>query len=220
MYRSLAVVFILCASSLPAFSDGYTVQALAEPPPAGVSAPVRETLAPSGHRVLDPDGKPFLDLWLRKAVAPAEAADEIGVKLGALGTGTLVGAARAHGGGTDFRGNRIKPGAYTLRYAIQPQDGDHQGVSETRDYLILAPAEADGSPDAMGYEPLVKLSTKVTGKKHPAILYLAGGGAGETLPAAVHDEANDRWLLECALPAGPDAPPHTLRICIVGRAAE
>lgn len=205
---------------LPAPADDYTVELLAEPPPPEVAEAVRKELSPDGARLLDPDGKPFLDFWMRKSIATADAPDEVGVKYGALGLGTLVGAVRAHGGGSDFRDKRIKAGVYTLRYAVQPQDGDHQGVSETRDFLLLAPAASDPSPDAMAYEPLVKLSARVAGKKHPAVFYLAERSQEEKIAGLVRDEANDRLLFECEVPAGEKGEPLRLRICVVGKAAE
>ena len=63
----------------------------------------------------------------------------------ATGAGQLIGALRVPEGTTftDFRGQEIKPGVYTLRYGQQPQDGNHIGTSELADFLLALPAEAD-----------------------------------------------------------------------------
>ena len=57
--------------------------------------------------------------------------------------GTIVGAVRVSAVYRDIRGRTIKPGTYTLRYGIQPANGDHLGVSPFREFLLLSPAAAD-----------------------------------------------------------------------------
>ena len=44
---------------------------------------------------------------------------------------------------TDFRGQEIKKGVYTLRYGQQPEDGNHIGTSELADFLLAIPAGVD-----------------------------------------------------------------------------
>ena len=59
--------------------------------------------------------------------------------------GQLIGALRVSGKTefTDFRGQPVKAGVYTLRYGQQPQDGNHIGTSELSDFLLAIPATTD-----------------------------------------------------------------------------
>jgi hypothetical protein len=73
---------------------------------------------------------------------------------------------------TDARGVSMKPGVYTLRFALQPQDGDHMGVSPHREFLLVAPAADDRTADPVGFKGAVALAKKTLGKSHPAALAL------------------------------------------------
>ncbi len=59
---------------------------------------------------------------------------------------------------------------YTLRYALFPLNGDHQGVAPQRDFLLLSPAAADTDPSAKpDYETLMTMSRKASGTPHPLV---------------------------------------------------
>jgi hypothetical protein len=68
---------------------------------------------------------------------------------------------------------------------VQPADGDHMGVSQYRDFVMLCPAAEDADPETVyEQEPLMALSEKASGKTHPAVIALfpiaeepAGGAA-------------------------------------------
>ncbi len=199
-------------------ADEYAAEPLKEAAPAEVAQAVRQELAPAGLRVLR-NKQPLLDLWLRAAAPLGPPKEELGVHFSVLAQGTLVGAVRVHGGASDFRAQKYAAGVYTLRYGLQPEDGDHQGTAESRDFLVLAPASADPSPRTMPLEDVVKLSTKVSGKKHPAVLWLAKPQDALKPPRVVRDDQHDRWLLDCELGAG-DGKTLRMWIVVVGKAAE
>jgi hypothetical protein len=207
---------ILLPLILLAAREEFSVDALKEAAPAEVSEPIRKELAPAASRILR-GGKPFVDFWFRNALPAGEARTGLGILYGSLKPAGLVGVARFHGGGSDFKGQKFPTGVYTMRYGVQPEDGDHQGVSESRDFLLLCPAASDASPDVLDPKELNKLSAKVNGKKHPAVLYLVGGDGG-TLPRVTRDAAADRTIFEAEVPAG--GKPQRLSIVIVGKAAE
>jgi hypothetical protein len=199
----------------------YEVQPLKEAAPAALNEAVCAELAAEGVRILGAEGNPFADLWLRKSVPVQQAKEEPAIKFTALKPGTLVGAVRFHGEGSDFRAQKVAPGVYTLRYAVQPQDGDHQGTSDTRDFLALLPAADDSTPEPMEPKSAIEHSTKVSGKKHPAILYLAKVRAESGFPRLVQDKANERWVLQGEIPAAVDgAKPVRLGIVVVGKASD
>ena len=58
---------------------------------------------------------------------------------------------------------------YTLRFGLQPQNGDHLGVSPFREFLLLIPAPLDQDPAAREQEATIDLSTKAVGGSHPAV---------------------------------------------------
>jgi hypothetical protein len=200
-----------------AVREDFSVEPLKEAAPSQVAEAVRKELAAAGSRVLR-GGKPFVDFWFRNTLPTGDARGGLGVLYGTLKPTGLVGVARVHGGASDFKGQKFPAGVYTMRYALQPEDGDHQGVTDSRDFLLLCPAASDPSPDPLDPKDLNKLSAKVNGKKHPAVLYLVGGDGG-ALPRVIRDPAADRTLFEAEVPAA-GGKPLRLSIVIVGKAAE
>ena len=62
---------------------------------------------------------------------------------------TVVGAVRFPQAWSDYRKQKIPAGVYTLRLAVQPENGDHMGTAPYNDFLLLSPAAKDTSADAM-----------------------------------------------------------------------
>jgi len=205
---------ILCSLLLSA--EEFAVQQLPEGAPTEVAEAIRKELSPAGARV-HRNGKPFVDFWFRAAVPTAEPTKGLGINYPTVRQGGLVGVARFHGGSSDFKSQKFPAGVYTMRFAIQPEDGDHQGTSESRDFLLLCQTALDQAPDAIESKDLNKLSAKVNGKKHPAVLYLVSGQGGK-LPRVIHDETAERAVFEAEAPAG--GKPMRFSIVIVGKAAE
>ncbi len=87
-------------------------------------------------------------------------------------SGTLIGAVRIAGGFKEIRGKPVKPGVYTLRYGLQPQNGDHLGISTFREFLLLSPAAVDQDPKTTDFDGAVALSKQTIGTSHPAALSL------------------------------------------------
>jgi hypothetical protein len=200
-----------------ATAEDFAVEALKEPAPAEVAESVRKELAPAGSRIVR-GGKPFVDFWFRAALPTGEERPGLGILYRALKPTGLVGVARFHGGGGDIKGQKFPAGVYTMRYGVQPEDGDHQGVTESRDFLLLCPAGADAGADLLDPKDLNKMSAKVNGKKHPAVLYLVGGDGG-TLPRVITDATAERTVFEAEVPAA-GGKPLRLSIVVVGKAAE
>ena len=197
-------------------ASDFKVEPLKESAPAEVAETVRKELAPAGTRVLR-GGKPFVDFWFRGAMPTSEPNKALGVLYPSLRQGGLVGVVRFHADSADFKAQKFPSGVYTLRYAVQPEDGDHQGTAESRDFLLLSGASTDLTAEGMEVKDVIKLSAKVNGKKHPAVLYLVSGQGG-TLPRVLTDETAERSVFEIEVPAG--GKPLRLSIVIVGKAAD
>lgn len=225
---TLAASLSLFVPAAGAAKKGFVLSPLKEAAPESVSAKVREAIQAEGIRVLDANAKPFADLWLRSSVPLQSGKEALGVKFGQLEEGTLLGVVRFHEKSSDFKGNAFPAGVYTLRTGLQPVDGDHQGVSATRDFLLLAPVKVDAKIDALPTKEATKLSVQSTGTKHPTVLYLVQMlDEGTKLPRMVEDEDLEYWTLDCEIPAakqekngGAKASAVRLGIVLVGKAAE
>jgi len=194
-----------------------TVEALKDPAPAGVAEAVRAVLAPSGYRVLAA-GKPSLDFWFRGALRTAESKPQKGVRYGMLPVGALVGVVRVHEGIVDFRAQKVAAGLYTMRYAVQPDDGDHQEMTEARDFLLLSRTADDLRPDPMEPKPLIQQSARLNGRKHPGVLFLAAGEEGP-LPRIRTRGEPAQEVFEAEIPDS-GGKPLRLAIVVVGKYKE
>ena len=125
-------------------------------------------------------GENRLEFWWVKGV-PLDTAPDGAPAWSNVPDGALVGAVKLAKPMTDTRGLPMKPGVYTLRFALQPQDGDHMGVSPHREFLLVAPAADDQTPEPARFKGAVALAKKTLGKSHPAALSLnptTGDAAG------------------------------------------
>jgi len=223
MKRLLTVVCVaasLCAASQAA-AQSYKLEKAAAPPPAALSAAVRDTLPNEVLRVTGPKGL-LCELWVRKSLPAAAApSDEPDVKLVRLAEGTLVGAMRLASDTSDFRRQTIRAGVYTLRYIWQPPTADHLGLAEQRDFLLVAPAAIDTNPAGVTHDETVNLSLKVTNTKHPSVWSLAplAAGAG-ALPAMVRNEDDNTWLLGFPAALADGGSPVRMGLVVVGSAPE
>ena len=192
-------VIVLSVVLLPAAvlgQESYKVEVLKEGPPAALAGEFKEALSGSGYRVVDDQGKSYAEFWLRKAVPAARkpAGPEGAILFPVLAEGELLGALRFPGEGHDYRDQTIAKGIYTLRYGLQPVNGDHLGVSTYRDYVLLVPASKDKSVADLPPKRLEQQSAESAGTSHPAVLMLLAAPAGSTAePAMVHDETLNTW---------------------------
>lgn len=218
---------MLCALAAFASStnaQGYKVEEFSAAAPAELAPAVRETLGNSALRVVGPEG-PMCEIWLR-AVTPARTAAEqnLGIGYGQFEEGTLFGAVRFLRESRDFRKQLLKPGVYTMRYALNPVDGNHMGVSPIRDFLLLLPAADDTNPSNASRDDVIKLSKKSIGLNHPSVWSIASGeGAHAKLPEIVHLEDEDAWVVFFRLQVkaeGGAAAPLVMGLIVAGHAPE
>jgi hypothetical protein len=211
----------------PAAQESYKIETLKEAPPAALAAGVKGTLEAQGYRVVDGQGKAFADFWLRKGVPASGKPDgpKGAILFPVLADGELLGAVKFATEGHDYRDQAIAPGVYTLRYGLQPVNGDHLGVSVNRDYVLLVPAAKDADPAALPRKKLEERSAESAGSSHPAIfLLLAAPEKSPAGPSMVHDEAIMTWGAVLPLPlevkgeSNPVAMP--VQLVVVGHKAD
>ncbi len=179
-----SLLFAVCA-----FAEGdYRVEAAEAPSSSDIPQALLDSLNPQGARVVGSEG-PVCEVWLRKSISTAESAGgALGVLYGQLKSGSLLGVLHFPAQGVDFRGQPIKAGYYTLRYALIPQDGAHMGVYQSRDSLVMTPAGADTDLDKdLSFEEMVKLSRMVSGTPHPGFLVMGEVQDGQEFPSVVED---------------------------------
>ncbi len=166
---------------------------------------VRSAVEARGARVTLAEG-PWCDLWMRKSI-PDGKGGAAGALHAELAASTAVGIIRFLAPATDFRGQAIAPGFYTLRYALMPADGSHMGVSEYPDYLLLIPAGRDPDPEAsFPFDGLMDLSRKATGTRHPGVLSLTRP-SGTNFPSVTANDAGHVVVqVKARLRSGGEAP--------------
>lgn len=202
---------------LAACGDEDAVEPLKEPAPADFSEAVRGELSPSGLRILH-GGRPLADVWFRRAIPTGRPRTEEGVVYSPLHPGSLIGAIRVHAEGRDFRAQKLPVGLYTMRYDVQPDDGEHLGLTATRDFLLLIAAADDLATATLDVDDLHKRSSKLHAKKHPAVLLLTATEAGPA-PRLRTRDASQKLIVEADAVAA-DGKPLRLAIVLVGKYKE
>ncbi len=148
-----------------------TVQVLEEPPPEEVCDQIRGTLSDRLYRV-ELKGNSTAEFWFREQMPASQGSrGDLGVNFGVFKRGALLGVVRFSAQWKDYKNSPVKAGVYALRYAAQPADGDHTGVSLYRDYLLLVPAVRDQEADGdYTLEQLIAMSKEASGSTHPVVM--------------------------------------------------
>ena len=208
---SLAFIFVAVTSfaqkveKLPALDD------------ASVPAAVKGVLDTSGTRVLLSDGSPLAEVWLRKST-PQSTTKNSDVLYPQLALSQMVGVVRFPNGGKDFRGHAIKPGLYTMRYDVQPSDGDHLGTAPNPDFLLMIPVSEDADPNAkIDPKQLATMSSHASGLRHPSVFEMMGPEAGD-LPRAYTNA--DSYVIFSANLKGEDGKSFPIAVVFKGQAAQ
>ena len=172
-----------------------TATKLDAPPPDELAAPIRGSLTPVAKVTAN---TATLELWFVTSLPAGSANDWSQVAEGAV-----VGAVRVAGPFKEIRGKTVKPGVYTLRLGLQPQNGDHLGASPFREYLLLSPAGIDKDAKPLGFEGTVALSKQTLGASHPAALSLdPPSGAGAPLSSVTNELDHKGLVIEVKTAAG------------------
>ena len=224
---SLATAAVLSvAVSLRAGSaeDKYVLTELKEAAPDALAAEIRGALGKTGFRVADASGKAVSEIWFRGELPVLEKFQERDDTKYPIEPGTFVGAIRFPAASSDYRKQTIKAGVYTLRYGHQPQDGNHLGTADYRDFLTIAPAAEDKSPAKLTQDQAMELSKKASGTTHPSILSLLPPQkkGREKLPMLAHDAEHKFELLvvKVAGKAGDKTRKLQIELVAIGHAAE
>jgi hypothetical protein len=182
----------------------------AGPPPSDVAPSIAGALQKNGTKITN-NGTPYCEIWFRTdKPSGGKNAGEEAVSLPTIPQGVLLAVIRFDGKGSDRRGQNIKAGVYTLRYALMPVNGDHQGAAPQRDFMLLVPASDDKDLNAMpSFEALVAMSRKASGTPHPAVISMWKADQ----PKDGLSQQGDDWVLQTKLGDTPIA------VILIGTAA-
>jgi len=226
--RAIIFSFVFCTWATSVLGqESYKVSVLKEPPPGSIAAEVRSAIFGQGFRIQDDQGRTFADIWLRKAIPSSEkpAGAKGAVQFPFLADGELLGVLQFATEGHDYRDQPIAKGTYTMRYGLQPINGDHLGVSTYRDYSLLLPASKDQSLAVPSRKQLEERSAASAGTSHPTVFLMLSAPAVATKPAPsiVHDAEMNTWsvILPLNLQVSGKGEPiiHPVRFVVVGAAA-
>jgi hypothetical protein len=211
-----AFVAVILWAQLALAADEYRIEKVEDGPPADdLSAEVIEKLEPTGYKVVDADGKSVAEIWLAKELSVTPGFEPTLSVLYPLESGSLVGALKFPLKGSDFRGQEIASGTYTLRYGQQPVDGNHVGTFDTQDFLLMLPAASDRDPATLPGTDFFITSAEAAESTHPAILPLLKPSEGEA-PAMRHIEEPEWWAAHLTGNGGK----VPLDLIVIGKAAE
>jgi hypothetical protein len=211
MLRSLAVVAVIAVVASAAALKVDTIGALTE---SSVAEPVRSALDAKGLKVIGETGKAICEVWFRKEV-PTAKREVPGAMFAQIPEGTLVGVIHFAEAAQDFRGQKIKEGFYTMRYALILEDGNHQGVSATKDFVLLCPVSQDKDPTVtMTPEQTIKLSRTAAGSAHPSPWSMVPVSDSKTLPKAIKNE-QEHVILEVNV--NTKSGPMAIGLIVVGK---
>jgi hypothetical protein len=182
-FRVLRVFILILLFPILALADGGKLEQIGAFSGEGASESVKGSLEEKGFRISLADGAPYCDIWLRKTVPTRAKADVPGAIYTELPDSAVIGVVSFPKPTTDFRGQAVKAGSYTLRYSLHPTDGNHMGISPYRDFLLMVPVALDQDVNAqIKFEELSKLSAKTGGTNHAAPLSLVSADAVGSIP--------------------------------------
>jgi hypothetical protein len=191
------VIGVLAAAA-PAFAQ-LKATSTNRPAPDEVAPPLGARLAAASTSVSV--GAAELELWFVSAL-PVDGSGP--PAWSRVAEGALVGVMRVTGSFKEIRGKTVKPGVYTLRFGLQPQNGDHLGASPNREYLLLSPASVDADPAPLGFDGTVAISKQTIGTSHPAALSLDPPVTDANPLSPITNDLDHRGLVfEVRTSAGP-----------------
>jgi hypothetical protein len=200
MPRILSWAMVVFGLALPAFAaepSKSTAKVGTTAVPKELKESIRQLLSDQPVQVVDEKGKPLCEIWFRKEIPSKAKPDEVkkGPSYKHIEPSAILGAVRFYQDWTDFRKQKIKPGVYTLRFALQPQDGNHQGTAPYNEFCLLVPAAVDTKPDPIEFKMLNEMSSKATpDESHASVVLLFPNEKPGDKPALV-SKPEEIWAL-------------------------
>jgi hypothetical protein len=212
--RLLICGALLCVATA-VFAAAAQVERIGALTAPAASDALKQAVEEKGYRITL-DGGWTAEFWFAKQLKTV-AKDVPGALYPGLANAEFVGVANLPKGMTDFRGQAIPAGVYTLRYQLLPQDGNHLGVAPNPDFLLAIPVASDPNPEqGYLYKKLVALSAKTTGTNHPAVIALDTPGD----PGSAIGDKQGTVVFTVAVPSSSANATEKLGIVVKGTAGQ
>lgn len=178
---------------------------------------LKAALQSNGYRVYLPNTLAGCEIWLAAKIPESQNKAE-GVSYPKVGQSTFLGVITfPKGGGADFRGQPVRAGSYTMRYAVLPNDGNHLGVAPYPDMVLLIPVAGDPDPSLnMELGKLVQLSAQARRTGHPAAFEMMPPEAAE--PSVT--QTDDGWVVFHAAVTTAGGQQMPISLVVKGSAAQ
>jgi hypothetical protein len=201
-----AALFSSCLSLCSAAD--VAVKVIDKDAPKEVSDAIRQTLQSKAVQLIESD-KAIYEFWWRREIPLKPKADA--KSLSSIAETTLLGIVSVGKGQRDYKDNEIPEGTYTVRFGLQPQDGDHLGSAEYPYFTVLIPVKSDTEVNGIKtYKAMVKASGKDTSTGHPIVLSLRPASSGDAESPKLTEPAPEQKCVRIKIPAkAPDADQPT-----------
>jgi hypothetical protein len=201
--------------SAPIFAAGPTVERIEDISTPAVSNDLRKAVEDKGYRVTLDDAW-TADFWFTRSLATS-GNQPSGALYPTLANAEFVAVAHFTKGFSDFRGQSVPAGLYTVHYQYLPQDANHMGVSPNPDFLLAIPVADDPNPtEPIPFKRLVTLSAKSTGTAHPAVVAMAPA----VTPATVSKDDQGMTVFTVEVPTSTPGKTLKLGIILKGQATQ
>ena len=213
----LALLSCLLATNLApaAYAATPSVERIGALAAAGASDDLKKAVDDKGYNAVLDDGG-TVQLWFARLLQTV-AKDVAGALYPELTSGEFVAVVIFPKGSTDYRGQAIPAGTYTLRYQYLPQDANHMGVSPNPDFLLAIPVALDPDPAAvLPYKKMITLSPKTTGTAHPAVIAMGSAGSSST----ISQDDQGMIILTVEVPTSSSGKSEKLGIVLKGQATQ
>ena len=220
----LVVCIIVATCFASARSQEYEVSEIRNgPSKESVPAALAKGFESNGTRVTRESNKTVCDIWLRSPLEVVADFVESKDLLYPFKQGQLIGLIHFPRRTSEFRQQTMESGWYTLRFGLQPVDGNHVGTSPTRDFLLMVKAENDQIDKTWSVKDLLTASAEVAGSSHPAMMFLQRvDKTAESKSSIRHNEEKDWWTLRLVGKGNADGKSQdvVIDLIVVGHAAE
>jgi len=143
-----------------------------------------------------------MEFWFRSPVPVKAKPASLAKCLDAIRQPTLIGVVQVHQELRDYRDDELYEGVHTIRFGLQPEDGNHLGTSEFSYFAVLIPTKLDCELDGIGtYKKLTKKSSQETSSEHPMIMSLRPVKSADGELPSLHEPAPDHKSVRIKLPA-------------------
>lgn len=196
---ALAATALLVSARLNAAD--FTLKAAEKPAPKEIGESIRAVLQPKAIQLMQA-GKPALEIWWRQEVPLKAKPASANEALMAITETALVGVVVVNDASLrDYKDNEVPKGTYTMRFELQPKDGDHLGTAEFDSFVVLTDVQNDKELNGLNtFKALTKASGKSTSSGHPLVVSLRPAPAEGTVPDLTEPAAEHK-AIRIKLPA-------------------